>query len=65
MFSGPVPALMGPALSICGNIIVHDNPNKLPCCKQYGIQENERKRVFEGEAPQAYACGGGDASPIS
>jgi hypothetical protein len=25
--------------------------------------KHERKRVFEGEAPQAYACGGGDASP--
>jgi hypothetical protein len=24
--------------------------------------KHERKRVFEGEAPQAYACGGGDAS---
>jgi len=25
--------------------------NKSPCCEQRGNQDNERKRVFEGEAP--------------
>jgi hypothetical protein len=34
-----------------------------PAASSSRIQDNERKRVFEGETPQAYACGGGDASP--
>jgi len=45
-------------------LLTRRSRNKRPCCKQQGIENNERKRVFEGEAPQALPVEGATRAPV-